>query len=221
MDKKVRLISNGVDVDLCKVSGPDNPEKVSGRKPGMAMIFSLGRLIKRKGFDMAIEAMAIVHHIHPDVRLIIAGEGENLKLLQARITELALEEVVTLAGRLSHHELMGLYADCDIFLMPNRTLENGDAEGFGLVFLEANAFRKPVIGGRSGGAVDAIIHEKTGLLVDGTSAQAIAEAIIRMLEDEPLKRTMGENGYRWALDNDVKCKVDEFVEYCEQLVSGR
>jgi len=99
-------------------------------------------------------------------------------------------------------------------------LENGDTEGFGLVFLEANAFKKPVIGGNAGGAVDAIIQGETGLLVDGHSAADIADAILKLLGDETLRHEMGEKGYQWALKNDVKYKVEEFLAYCESTVAG-
>lgn len=217
---KIRLISNGVDLDECCLQSPANTPLDTIKHPKKALLFSVGRLIKRKGFDMAIEAMVLVHRKYPDAQLVIAGEGEKQNELEARIKELNLEDVVTMVGRLSHDELMNIYQDCDIFLMPNRELENGDTEGFGLVFLEANAFKKPVIGGNAGGAVDAIVHGKTGLLVDGRSAEDIANAIIRLLEDEDLRKEMGEGGYQWALQNDVRKKADEFLEYCEEVVAG-
>jgi len=219
-EDKIRLISNGVDLEKCQSVAGTRDKLDSPKTSPHALIFSVGRLIKRKGFDMAIEAMAIVHRQYPDAQLVIAGEGEKLKELEARIRDLNLEDVVRMAGRLSHDELMGLYQGCDIFLMPNRELENGDTEGFGLVFLEANAFKKPVIGGNAGGAVDAIVHEDTGLLVDGNSASEVADAILKLLGNEPLRREMGEKGYQWAVKNDVKYKVEEFLDYCGNVAAG-
>jgi phosphatidylinositol alpha-1,6-mannosyltransferase len=217
---KIRLISNGVDLEKCQPVSSSRARLVSTKSSPEALIFSVGRLIKRKGFDVAIEAMAIVHRQYSDAQLVIAGEGEKLKELEVRIRELNLGDVVRMAGRLSHHELMSFYQDCDIFLMPNRELENGDTEGFGLVFLEANAFKKPVIGGNAGGAVDAIIHGDTGILVDGNSAGDVADAILKLLGNESLRREMGEKGYQWAVKNDVKYKVEEFLEYCESIDAG-
>ena len=219
-EDKIRLISNGVDLDGCRQNSLDNTRLDSIRRPNKALLFAVGRLIKRKGFDMAIEAMALVHKQYPDAQLVIAGEGDKQDEMKARIEELNLEGVVTMAGRLSHDELMSFYQGCDIFIMPNRQLENGDTEGFGLVFLEANAFKKPVIGGNAGGAVDAIIQGETGLLVNGHSAVDVADAILTLLGDETLRREMGEKGYRWALKNDVKYKVEEFLAYCESTVAG-
>ena len=216
---KIKLITNGIDIEHYVTSLiPDNSSDALN-EPGCALLFSVGRLIRRKGFDKAIDAMAIVHTVHPDVQLIIAGEGELQHELKARIKALNLAGVVKMLGRVSHDELVDLYQRCDIFLMPNRELENGDTEGFGLVFLEANAFKKPVIGGNAGGAVDAIVSGETGLLVDGHSADDIAGAIIKLLENNALRTEMGENGYRWAKENDVKNKVCEFLEYCECVVA--
>ena len=219
-EKKIQLISNGVDLDSCRPLSSDDAQPESVKDTDKALIFSVGRLIKRKGFDIAIEAMELVYREYPDVQLVIAGEGEKQNEMEARIKELNLGGVVRMAGRLSHEELMSLYQECDIFLMPNRELENGDTEGFGLVFLEANAFKKPVIGGNAGGAVDAIVHGETGLLVDGNSTRDVADAILGLLKNESLRQEMGEKGYQWAVKNDVKYKVEEFLNYCENIVAG-
>ena len=219
-EDKIRLISNGVDLDEFRSRSPCNTRLDSIKYPNKLLLFSVGRLIKRKGFDMAIEAMAIVHASNPQAKLVIAGEGEKLNELEVRIKELNLSGVVTMVGRLTHDELVSFYQNCDIFLMPNRELDNGDTEGFGLVFLEANAFYKPVIGGNAGGAVDAIVHGETGFLVDGNSAGDVADAIIKLLGNETLRREMGNKGYQWAVKNDVKHKVEEFLDYCEAVVTG-
>ena len=101
--------------------------------------------------------------------------------------------------------------------MPNRELDNGDTEGFGLVFLEANAFKKPVIGGNYGGAVDAIINNKTGLLVDSKSTDEIADAVIKLIDNGNLRNELGENGHQWVTENDVKNKAEEFLAYCDSI----
>jgi phosphatidylinositol alpha-1,6-mannosyltransferase len=216
-ESKLHLINNGIDLDEYTISkNPGLREDVG--VAGEGLVFSAGRHIQRKGFDMAIRAMAIVQKELPHARLIIAGEGETTDRLREIIKALGLEEKVTLLGRVSHDELMAYYNSCDVFLMPNRTLENGDTEGFGLVFLEANAFGKPVIGGNSGGVTDAIIDGKTGILVDGTSPAEIAAAIVDLLSDGYRRRDMGKAGYEWAQANDVKIKVAEFLKCCESLL---
>ena len=218
-EDKIQLIPNGIDLEEYRPGSALHSKLGLFTQPQQELLFSVGRLIERKGFDRAIEAMAIVHDTHPNVKLVIAGEGEKLNKLEDRIKELHLGGVVTMVGRLTHDELVSFYQGCDIFLMPNRELEDGDTEGFGLVFLEANAFKKPVIGGNAGGAVDAIVHGETGLLVDGNSTRDVADAILKLLGNEPLRREMGEKGYQWALKNDVKYKVEEFLGYCENIVA--
>ena len=78
--------------------------------------------------------------------------------------------------------------------MPNREID-GDIEGFGMVFLEANAAGKPVIGGVNGGTADAIVDGVTGLRVDGARVEAIATAAIQLLSDQETAHRMGEQGY--------------------------
>lgn len=217
---KIKLITNGIDLDKFIAANDHISERGRRDDDQSILIFSAGRLIDRKGFDYAIEAMATVVKSHPNTRLVIAGDGPNLKRYQQRVAELGLSSHVSLEGRVPHERLKQLYSECDLFLMPNRELANGDTEGFGLVFLEANAFHKPVIGGRAGGAVDAIIHEQTGLLVDSESISAIADAIIKLVKDKKLRVKLGDNGYRWALQNDAKLKADEFFNYCENLIKS-
>jgi phosphatidylinositol alpha-1,6-mannosyltransferase len=80
--------------------------------------------------------------------------------------------------------LVECYRGCRLFALPNRTLADGDTEGFGLVFLEANGCGKPVVGGRAGGTTDAVRDGETGLLIDGDDVDAIAAAIEWLLTDD-------------------------------------
>ena len=98
-------------------------------------------------------------------------------------------------GSRSAEHLPALYNLSDVFVMPNRTPEETrDVEGFGIVFLEANACEVPVVGGRSGGTSDAVADGETGLLVDGSSPAEIARAVTRLLQNPTLARRMGAAG---------------------------
>ena len=215
--KKVRLISNGI--DLAELRPASTPNRIVNQyiKSGSTLIFAVSRLIERKGFDKAIDAINIVLKKNYHVQYVIAGSGEMNNRLSQQIKDLGLQSSVTLIGKLSHGQLISFLQNCDIFLMPNRELDNGDTEGFGLVFLEANAFGKPVIGGRYGGAVDAIIDEKTGLLVESNSPECIANAIIRLIDDKKLRRDLGNGGRRWARANDAKNKAQDFLAFCTEV----
>ena len=96
-------------------------------------------------------------------------------------------------GHVPPEDLPRWYNACDIFAMPNREL-NGDTEGFGMVFLEAAACGKPVIGGTAGGTGAAILEGHTGWRIDGTSDKALFKALARVLQDRDLALSLGANG---------------------------
>jgi phosphatidylinositol alpha-1,6-mannosyltransferase len=170
----------------------DNPMITSGDQ----IILSVGRLVERKGFDRLIEAMRLVHKNHPDAKLVIIGEGSDAKRLSVKIADADAQEYVSLIGATTPEDLRQWYRHCTVFAMPSRELANGDAEGFGIVFLEAAAHGKPAIGGNSGGIPDAIVHEKTGYLVDPENPQDIAEKIIQVLDNPQLAQELGTAGRR-------------------------
>jgi len=155
------------------------------------IILMTGRLYEeRKGFDVGIQAFSNVKKIYPDVCLIIIGPGSNSKLndLVARNN---LSDDVHFLGKVERNTLLKFYSICDIFLMPNRTLSNGDMEGFGMVFLEANMFGKPVIAGRSGGVLDAVEDMVSGLLVNGENIEEVTESILKLLSNDKLRNKLG------------------------------
>jgi phosphatidylinositol alpha-1,6-mannosyltransferase len=105
-------------------------------------------------------------------------------------------------GGITDHELHRLYECSDLFIMPSRDIkEKGDVEGFGIVFLEANYYRLPVIAGNSGGIPDAVKDKITGYLVDPMDEKEIACRIEELITDEGLARTMGDNGYEWVINH--------------------
>ena len=95
---------------------------------------------------------------------------------------------IAFLGFLSEEEKLSWYATCNVFALVS------DIEGFGVVYLEANAFGKPVVGGNVGGVPEAVVHGETGLLVNIEDSAEIADAIVRLLEDPLEARRLGENG---------------------------
>src|SRR5207244_13456776 len=139
------------------------------------LLLSVGRLQRRKGHDVAIQAVAALRSRCPNVRYVIAGDGDERQRLERLVGEHHLEGRVLFAGIVADADLPAFYAACDVFLLPNR-VDDGDIEGFGIVFLEAAASGRPVIGGDSGGVPEAVERDVTGLLVDGASVEAVADA---------------------------------------------
>ncbi len=162
------------------------------------IVFSAGRLVPKKGFDTAIRAMKQVVEAVPEARLLIAGNGPEEGRLRALAHQLHLRDHVRFLGPIPHHDLRRYYNLADVFLMAGHEVP-GDVEGFGLVYLEANACGTPVIGSRVGGVPDAIRHEQTGLLVPPRNPAATAQAVIRLLRDSELTRRLGEQGRQRVL----------------------
>jgi phosphatidylinositol alpha-1,6-mannosyltransferase len=216
--EKIELIQNGVDVDRF-TPGPKDAGLIARHGlEGKKIVLTLGRLVPRKGADMAIRAMAPILKARADVHYLIVGDGELRSELQRIIEEEGVAHRATLVGKVSEQDLVKYFRLCDIFLMPNRTMPDGDTEGFGLVFREANACGKPVIGGRAGGVVEAVIDGESGFLVDGNSKQEIAEAVSSLLDDAALAARIGQAGMALAQSSSTKSVATRFVVACERML---
>jgi len=118
------------------------------------------------------------------------------------------------AGDVAEAELAAHYQLGDVFIMPNRALPNGDTEGFGLVFLEANACGVPVIAGRDGGSTDAVRDGENGLVVDGNSVPAVLHAMLALREDGVLRARLRQGGLAVAVESDWRRKAAAFLRVC-------
>ena len=106
-----------------------------------------------------------------------------------------VEDRVVFIGYVPDEDLPKYYALCDLFILPSKELKaDGEVEGFGIAFLEANACGKPVIGGRSGGIEDAIIDGKTGYLVNPDKKDEIIKTAVQILKQPRLAKSLGEKG---------------------------
>ena len=174
--------------------------------PGAQTVVTISRLVPRKGIDRVIEAMPRIVSALPGTRYVIGGDGEDRDRLERLANASPARESIVFLGRLTEYEKFECYNRCDVFAMPNRESADGDVEGFGIVFLEANAFGKPVVGGHSGGAIDAIVHEKTGLLVDPLDADSIAESLMKLLKNPQYAHKIGDNG-KQMVENEFTWKT--------------
>ncbi len=194
---RIEVVYPGCDIDAF-VPQPADPElrrKLLGSRAGTPVILTTGNLVARKGHDMVIRALTQVRQAAPDVTYLIVGDGPHRSELERLAGELGVRDHVVFAGRASDAELPAIYALADVFIMASRERrEENDVEGFGLVYLEASACGKPVIGGRSGGVPEAIIHGVTGLLVDPEDPKDIARAITRTLTEPDLSGALGDAG---------------------------
>jgi len=140
----------------------------------------------QKGVDRALHAFARVAPRHPGARYRIVGKGSDKPRLESLAASLGLADRVIFEEDLSDRELADRYRTCSVFVLPS------GQEGFGIVFLEAMRFGKPCVGGRAGGAPEAIEDGRTGLLVGFLDSAALEAALDRLLGDPELRRRMGE-----------------------------
>lgn len=157
-----------------------------------------GRLVARKNHAGAIRAVSMVTRDVPAVQYVVAGDGEEREGLESLARRLGLlGSSVFFLGEVTDEELAALYRDCELCVMPSlEHTADGDVEGFGIVFLEAGLFGKPVIGGASGGIPDAVVDGQTGFLVPPEDHQALAQRIAELLCDGNRAARLGEAGRR-------------------------
>jgi len=167
-----------------------------------SVIISVGRLVHRKGQDKLIASLPAIKTAVPNVHLVLVGVGPHQNYLNKLAAKLQVADCVTFIGRINYAELPKYICVGDIFAMPSRSRFFGlEVEGLGIVYLEASSCGLPVVGGKSGGAPDAVLIGETGVVVDGTNTFEIAEACIELLKNPELCELMGAAGREWIIEN--------------------
>jgi phosphatidyl-myo-inositol dimannoside synthase len=157
--------------------------------PDRPLILGLSRLVPRKGFDVLIRALA---GLDDSVQLAIAGTGRDERRLMDLAVSHQVHPRVRFLGRLPAAEIAPLYASADVFSMLCRDRWGGlEAEGFGIVFVEAAACGVPSVAGRSGGSHEAVVDGETGFVVEPRAVDAVRDALARVLGDDGLRARLG------------------------------
>ncbi len=168
-----------------------------GENRDKPIIFSVARLVPRKGIDLAIAAMPQILAEIPEAKYYIAGSGPEQMRLRNQINSLGLDDSVHLLGAIPDATLSEFYGKSSVFLFPAREL-GADVEGFGIAPLEASAHGIPVVAGRSGGVSEAVAHGETGILIPPGNIEAIYETVVFLLKNRELARKLGEAGRKRA-----------------------
>jgi len=173
-----------------------------------------------KGIDTTIWATSLLRGRYDGLQYFVIGSGPDRPRLERLASELRLDGLVKFVGAVDDATKGLYYAACDLFMLPNRVeySRGGErSEGFGIVFLEAALFGKPSIGGQ-GGSLDAVLHGETGLSVLGTSAEEVAVAAAKLLDDLPLMEQLSEAGRRRVSHDFSTERVSQrFYEECTLL----
>ena len=195
------VVPPGVDTDRFRPL--DEAERASVRRElglpvDAPLVVSVSRLVPRKGMDTLIRSAARLGGTEPDLGVAIAGSGRDRRRLEGLVASTGAP--VRLLGRVPEELLPGLYGAGDVFAMLCRSRWGGlEQEGFGIVVLEAAAAGVPQVAGESGGAAEAVAHERTGLVMGRPNAvEQVARTLSDLLGDRERRAEMGREARRRA-----------------------
>ena len=185
-------------------------------------VVTVSRLEDRyKGHDVVARAMPLVRSRVRGANWVVVGDGPLRPEIERLASALRLQDAIQLCGEVSDAERDAWLNRAHVFAMPSRVPPGGAGEGFGMVYLEAGVHDLPVVGGRAGGALDSVVDEVTGLLVDPTDHTQVGQAISRLLLDRQLAARMGRAGNQRAREfawPKIAKRVGELLE--ETIVDG-
>jgi glycosyltransferase involved in cell wall biosynthesis len=201
--RKCLVIPPGVDVDRFRPLDIDAADPffaglgIPGRVPA---VMALGRHIGWKGYVHLVEAAARLKD-RMEFVLVLGGKGPETDNLRKRAADLGIRERVIFPGQIPNRDLSRLYNRAAVFVQPSVVDEGGHTEGLGVVLMEAMACGTPCVASDVGGIPDLVRHGHNGFLTPAGDAAALAESILKLLQDPALNRAMGENGRRYIEDH--------------------
>ena len=191
----IELLPPGVDRTRFHPGVPDAEVRERHVLDDDPVILCVARLTLRKGQDKVIRAMPWVLREVPEARFLVVGDGPDRERLENLAYRKKVADRVVFAGEVSFDVLPQYFRAGDVFAMPCRTRKLGlEVEAFGLALIEASAVGRPVVAGDSGGAPEAVLHGETGLVVDGSEVDEVAEAILELLGDPDKAAKLGARG---------------------------
>ncbi|NLE04213.1 MAG: glycosyltransferase family 4 protein [Crenarchaeota archaeon] len=192
---KIRLIPNGVDTDRFTPIGEYEKIRQQIKLGNRKMVLCVGRLILRKGINYLIEAAKQITKEYTNILFVLVGNGPLRNQLEFEITSAGLNKNFQFLGDVSEEDLPKIYRCADVFVLPSIQ------EGQGIVLLEAQASGKPVVAFNISGVTEALQNNQTGFLVKPRSSDDLAQVILKLLSDAPLREKMGAKGREFVLHN--------------------
>jgi glycosyltransferase involved in cell wall biosynthesis len=200
--EKVKIIHLGVDIEnsLVRESNLELRNELGIQKNDF-IIFTVSRFYPRKGFDTILKAIKSIIDDDPTfpVKYYIVGDGEERTKIETLIAQLNLEESVVLLGAIDDRLKNRYYKLSDIFVLVPEVKKNS-IEGFGIVYIEANYFKLPVIGSRSGGVKIAVEDGKTGYLINPRAVKDLKEKILFLYNNKEVCMKFGEYGHERVIE---------------------
>ena len=189
-DHKMEVISNGVDLSKFNPAVDGSRVRTSLGLESEPLVVSATRLVRRKGVHHLVAAFSKVRKVLPDAKLAIAGKGPEAANLHAQIRELGIEDSTFMLGALPHGQVAELMAAANVFVLPSMV------ESFGIVLLEAMAVGTPIVCTRTQGALEIVTEKKDALVVPPADDNALAEAIVCILNNRQLAKRLRTNGLK-------------------------
>jgi glycosyltransferase involved in cell wall biosynthesis len=206
--KKIVVIPNGINVEEITTSyTKDESRNILGLPLDSHIILFLGSLVPYKGPDILLKAFEIIKKDFPSTKLIFAGRGSMIDELRDLSKKMGLDNDVTFQGFVKEELKPLYYRSSDIFCLPSTTM----AESFGIVNLEAMASGVPIVASNLGGIPDIVKHGENGLLSKPCDIHSLADALTCLLNDDILRKKMGNNGIMFA-DNYTWKKIAKETE---------
>lgn len=174
-------------------------------------ILTVAKLYERKGIDILLEAVAHVKQRLGGHRFLIVGDGPEEGKLKRMAVDLRIDSHVVFLGDVPSREVPVLFQNCEFFVLPSRS------EPFGIVLLEAMTLGKAIVATRVGGIPEFIKDGDTGLLIEACDSQALAENILRLLQDHELRSRLGKNGLQWV---EARYDYRKLILRYEELFQG-
>lgn len=221
--EKIRFLV-GVEVDRFSRKRSRWATKEKYKINGEPILLTVARLVEHKGIDTVIKTLPEIIKLYPKLLYLVIGGGPYRSNLEKLCGELKVEKHVQFVGNVPHYKLQSeseaFYSLCDLFIMVSRNLNGIEAEGFGIVFLEAGLSCKACIGGNSGGIADAVLNGVTGKLVDPNNPNEVAKGILSLLGNRETANQMGKNGYKRAVQYfDWRANVSQWEEEIDMIYS--
>jgi glycosyltransferase involved in cell wall biosynthesis len=190
---RVLLYRWGVDLSQFR---PVREAPVSTDRQTPVVIGFVKHLEPKYGAEYLLRAVPVIRTRHPAITVAIVGDGSLRAHLEQVARSLGITDVVTFRGAVAHDQVPRHMAAMDIFVMPSVHV----SESFGVAALEAQAMGLPVVASRIGGVPEAVAEGRTALLVPPRDPAALAEAVVRLIEDVPLRRSMSQEGRRFVTE---------------------
>ena len=176
-------------------------------------LITVSRFDKRKNHEKVIMTLRNLKQIYPSIIYICVGYGDEEENIKKLVAELGLQPQVMFFRDISNELKNALVAKSDIFVMPSVVYKKS-VEGFGIAYVEAAQYGLPSLGGKDGGAADAIEHEKTGLICDGNKLDEVYSSINLMLQNNKFH----EFG-KAAKENSTKFKWSTIIEEYKKILN--